>query len=57
MMKIESFVRLNLSYFVFNASARFSSRGASLLVSHCKSVRAESKFDAFYADVLTTLLD
>ena len=51
-----------MSYFIFSASERFSSnlqatiqeatRGASLLVSHCKSVREESKFDAFYADVL-----
>ncbi len=56
---------LKLSYFIFSASERFSSNlqakdttiqeatpGANLLVSHCKSVRAESKFDAFYADVL-----
>ncbi len=29
-----------------------ATRGANLLVSHYKSVHAESKFDAFYADVL-----
>ncbi len=29
-----------------------ATRGVNLLVSHYKSVRAESKFDAFYADVL-----
>ncbi len=67
-MKMECFgifLGLKLSYFIFSASERFSSnlqakdttiqeatRGANLLVSHCKSVRAESKFDAFYADVL-----
>ena len=68
MMKIECFdifFWLKLSHFIFSASERFSSnlqakdttiqeatRGANVLVSHCKSVHAESKFDAFYADVL-----
>ncbi len=59
------FLGMKLSYFIFSASERFSSnlqakdttiqeatRCANLLVSHCKSVHAESKFDAFYADVL-----
>ena len=67
MMKIEYFdifFGLKLS-FIFTASERFSSnlqakdtiiqkatRGASLLVYHCKSVCAESKFDVCYADIL-----
>ncbi len=67
-MKMECFdifFGLKLSYFIFSTSERFSSnlqakdttiqeatRGANLLVSHCKSGHAESKFDTFYADVL-----
>ena len=65
MESFDIFFGLKLSHLIFGASEQFSTnlqakdttiqeatQGAGLLVSHCKSLRVESKFDRFYDDVL-----
>ena len=72
-MKMESFdifFGLKLSYLIFSFSERFSTnlqakdttiqeatRGAELLISHCKSLRTVPKFDIFYAEESSELTE